>query len=348
MTKLAIIGTGAVANEHVKRYREIDNCDVTSVYDIDEICSKDFAKKHNIKNVYKSIDELLDNKFIEGVSVTVPDEHHCSVSIKVMERGKAILCEKPLAPKTSEAQLMVDIAKSSKVINMVNFSYRRTPVLQMANNIIKSGGIGKIKHLEATYLNGWLTHKVQGDWRTQPHQLWRLSKSHGSNGVLFDLGSHLLDFVIFPAGDIVKVNCLLQTLNKSPDDQIGEYYFDSNDSAIITAEFENGAIGSMNITRWGTGHLRRIRLNIFADKGAIEIETEKSENELQLCIDDDVEKANFNTKLCPPVPTIYSRFVNSIQTGINEQPDFVQGLKVTKILEACLISSKERRSVDIE
>ncbi len=46
MTKLAIIGTGAVANEHVKRYREIDNCDVTSVYDIDEICSKDFDKKN--------------------------------------------------------------------------------------------------------------------------------------------------------------------------------------------------------------------------------------------------------------------------------------------------------------
>ena len=80
---------------------------------------------------------------------------------------------------------------------------------------------------------------------------------------MYDLGSHLIDFVTYVVGDIVKVHCETKTLPKGSVEKIDDYIFDSNDSAIIIAEFKCGALGSLNLSRWGTGHKRNIQTLIF-------------------------------------------------------------------------------------
>ena len=109
-----------------------------------------------------------------------------------------------------------------------------------------------VRHVEAHYLQGWLTSQYWGDWRSSPHWLWRLSTRHGSLGVLGDLGVHIVDFATFPVGRIKTINCTLKTLHKAAGDRIGEYVLDANDTAVITAEFANGAVGAITTTRWAT------------------------------------------------------------------------------------------------
>src|SRR6218665_1268138 len=95
---------------------------------------------------------------------------------------------------------MVEVAEAAGLVNMVNLTYRNVAELQKAREIVLSGEIGAVKHVEASYLQSWLVSKAWGDWRTESKWLWRLSKKHGSNGVLGDIGVHLLDFASYGSG----------------------------------------------------------------------------------------------------------------------------------------------------
>jgi len=202
-------------------------------------------------------------------------------------------------------------------------------------------------HVEASYLQSWLASKSWGDWQTKTAWLWRLSKVHGSLGVLGDVGVHIIDFTSFPAGKIKSVNCKLKTFHKAENDKIGEYTLDANDSAIISVEFQNGAIGTIHTTRWATGYPNSLSLRIFGDKGAIRIDLDKAYDKLEICRGKNIDKFKWETINCGKTPNMYERFINSILTGKNDQPDFARGAEIQKILDACIKSDETKRIVEV-
>src|SRR5262249_4158807 len=146
------------------------------------------------------------------------------------------------------ASEMVEAVEKAGLINMVNLTYRNVAELDKAREIIAAGTIGEVRHIEASYLQHWV---VLRDFNDPGPWLWRLSRGYGSTGTLGDIGIHILDFTTFATGqDIVSMNCRLQTFNKVPGDRIGDYVLDANDSFIISAEFANGAIGTIHSSRW--------------------------------------------------------------------------------------------------
>ncbi len=347
MIKLGIIGTGGMANSHAEEFKKIDGCQIISVFDIEPNRAQTFAKKHRIANIAPTLEQFIENPELDAISIVTPDDSHCPLALKIMEHGKHVLCEKPLALNYEDANKMATVAKKKQIINMVNFSYRNASALQKARDLIQSKQIGEIKHVEASYLQTWLTSKVWGDWRTESKWLWRLSEAHGSKGVLGDVGVHILDFATFPIGNVASVHCLLKTFHKADNDQIGEYPLDANDSAIITCQFENGAIGTVHTTRWATGQVNSLSLKIYADQGAIKIDLDESTDHLKLCQGEDVETSTFKTIACAPIPNIFQRFITSIETGQNGQPDFEQGARIQKLLDACFTSHQTDQTVII-
>ena len=345
MLQIGIVGTGDMARGHAKRFNELEGCHVAAVYDLNQKSATTFAKKYRAPQVYDDLDKMLENPDLDGISIVTPDASHCEIALKVIASGKAVLCEKPLATHYEDAAQMANAAHKKPVINMVNFSYRRAAALQKAQEIVRSGQIGNIRHVEASYLQGWLTHRVWGNWKTESRWLWRLSEAHGSKGVLGDVGVHILDFVEFPVGAIGAVHCALKTFPKAPQDRLGDYPLDANDSAVLTVHFENGALGTIHMSRWATGRLNSLNLKIYADQGAVEIDLDASETALKLCAGADVKTATFKTIQCPPTPDIYERFVESLRQGVNDQPDFAQGAKIQKILEACFLSHEQSKTV---
>jgi predicted dehydrogenase len=141
---------------------------------------------------------------------------HHSTSIAALKAGKHVFCEKPLATDATKAFEMVDVAEKSGLINMVNLTYRNVAQLQKAREIVLSGADRRRSStVEASYLQSWLVSKAWGDWRTESQWLWRLSKKHGSNGVLGDIGVHILDFAVYGSGlDIEHVFCAAQNLRQ--------------------------------------------------------------------------------------------------------------------------------------
>jgi predicted dehydrogenase len=347
MIRIAIVGTGGMANAHARAFAAIRGCKVVAACDIIPERAEEFAKRHGVPAVYAEFDRLLSEVDVDAVSNVTPDAFHAPISLKAIAEGKHVLCEKPLATNYSDAAKMARAAKRKGVINMVNFSYRNSAAIHRAHDLISRGEIGRVIHLEASYLQSWLTSRHWGDWQGSQAWLWRLSSAHGSRGVLGDIGVHILDFASYAAGDVKAVNCRLKTFPKVKGNRLGDYVLDANDSAVITVELAGGAIGTVHTTRWATGHANSLLLRVYGDKGAIVVDLDKSGQEVRICRGRDVDKQVWKTIRCRPTPTIYQRFIRSIRTGTNDQPDFARGAAIQKVLDACFQSDAEGRTISI-
>lgn len=345
MISLAVVGTGSMANAHAAAFRSIKGCKIVAACDVDRDKAESFALRHGIPEVYSDVDDLLANARIDAVSNVTPDVFHAPVALKVIARGKHVLCEKPLATNYADARKMAVAAGRKGVINMVNLSYRNSPAIQKAHQLIKNGELGRIIHVEASYLQGWLS-RISQPKHASSASLWCLSKKQ-SQGVLGDLGVHIVDFASFPVGEIRSVQCRLKTFSKVKGNRIGKIKLDAPDSAVINVEWTNGAIGSVHTTRWAKGCRNSVRLRIFGDKGGLVVDLDQSYDSFQICRGRDVGRARWKTITCGKTPDIFQRFIRSIRTGQNDQPDFARGAEVQKILDACLKSDETGSAVMI-
>lgn len=345
--RLAILGTGGMANVHAEKFAAIPGCSVVAAADVDLQRAKDFATKHNIPFACQGAKELLKKGDFDAVTIVAPDAFHAPLAIACLKAGKHVLCEKPLAVTYPDARKMVAAAKKAGVINMVNLSYRDWPAIQAVEKVVRSGEIGEVRHIEASYLQAWLASKVWGDWRTTPAWLWRLSSKHGSKGVLGDVGVHIVDFATFPVGPLKSVYCRLKTFPKAKGNRIGEYILDANDSAVLNVEFANGAIGTIHTTRWCGGHANRLFLKIAGTKGTVEIDSDKTTAGYRICSGSDLDKAQWREVEAPAVLNNYQRFIKAIQTGRQDQPDFARGAEMQKVLDACYVSDEKQTPLSL-
>lgn len=348
MIKVAIVGTGGMAHAHARAYKEIKGCKIVAGVDIDRQRAQQFCEHFDIPAHYGSVDELLAHCDFDAASVVTSDPFHVPCALPLVKAGKHVLCEKPIAPTAREAQPLVLAAEKKGVINMINFSYRNAPVLHAAAKCVRDGNLGDIRHFEANYLQTWLTSDVWGHWKTSPQLLWRLSSRHGSKGALGDIGVHIVDMATYVVGAPVKsVNARVKTLPKVKGNRIGEYVLDANDSAYIRAELRGGAIGMIQTTRWATGQINTLSLAVYGTCGALRLNLDRSYDDLEVCLGEDVQTATWKTVKSKKTPTMYQRFITSIRTGKNDDCDFRRGWMVQKMLDASFVSSEKDQTIPI-
>lgn len=348
MIRLGIVGTGGMANMHAEQFSAIQGVQLQSVCDLDKEKAAAFAIRHEVPAVYADFAEMLHKGALDAVSIVTNDTSHAPLSLQAIAAGKHVLCEKPLATNARDAQKMAEAAEEAGIINMVNFSYRGSAAWQKACSIVQAGELGRIFHFQAHYLQSWLSATHWGVWQESPGLLWRLSTSHGSHGALGDIGVHLLDFATGPIGPADQVYCHLKTFEKAPDNRIGEYILDANDSAMITIECASGAVGHLSLTRWATGHVNSLALSIHGERGALRLDLDQSPDKLELSrLAADGTNLPWSTVECPPVPTIYQRFIQSIQSGIQDQPNFQRGAEIQRLLDACHLSAQQGRCLPL-
>jgi len=347
LIRVAIIGCGAMAKNHAKAFNQNPDCCLVAAVDVDLIKAEKFCEDHLIPVAFASAKKMLAEVACDAVAIVAPDPQHAPLSIQCLKAGKHVLCEKPLALDYPEAKKMAAAARRSRRVAMVNFSYRNWPAIHAVAAVVRSGQIGKIRHVEASYLQSWLSSRVWGDWRRSEQWLWRLSSRHGSRGVLGDVGVHIFDFVTYPVGPIDRVFCHLRTFPKATGDRIGDYVLDANDSAVMTVEFDNGALGIIHTTRWSGGHANRLHLKISGTRGAVEIDSERSTSRYRICQGANLHRARWHEVSAPPVPTNHEAFVAAIRSRRHPQPDFARGAAVQKMLDACFKSDDLDRPVRI-
>ena len=203
-----------------------------------------FGHKATIKVAWRidrqfgSVEDALAWGEFDAVANVTPDRIHHPTTMLAIAAGEHIFCEKPLATDARLAMDMTAAMEKSGKVGMVNFTYRNSPALQKGRQTVLAGEVGAVRHVEASHLQSWLVGNAWGDWKTDSKWLWRLSKKHGSNGALGDIGIHIVDFASYGSGlDVVHVFARLKTFDKAPpSNTIGEYDLDANDSFAMSVK----------------------------------------------------------------------------------------------------------------
>lgn len=334
--RILILGTGGMANQHAALLRDDIRVEIAGAADVDLGRAQEFAGKHTISNAFGSLDDAITwGQFDAAMNVT-PDSIHHPTTMKLLAAGKHVLCEKPLAENFALANEMATAAENAGLVNMVNLSYRNVAAIHAARNLVASGEIGEVRHVEASYRQSWLVANNWGDWKTDPKWLWRLSEKHGSKGVLGDVGIHILDFATLAIGMMpVSVQARLKTFHKADGDRIGEYQLDANDSAIMSVEFSNGALGVIHASRFMSGYANDLKLAVFGTRGGLELHHAPDSTQLSVCSGDDVHRQAWRKIVAPPVESNHRRFVTAVLSSKGSEPTFRRGADLQRVLDLC-------------
>jgi predicted dehydrogenase len=346
--RLLVLGTGGMAKHHVEHFQKINGVEVVGGVDVSQERVDAFCDRHGIENRFTSLEDAIAWGQFDSATNVTPDKAHHPTTLALIAAGKNVMCEKPLAENHAKAMEMTDAAERAGIINMVNLTYRNVAPLQKARAMVMAGEIGTVRHIEASYLQSWLVSKAWGDWHTESQWLWRLSKKHGSNGTLGDVGIHILDFASYGAGlDIGHVFCRLRAFDKAPDNKIGEYELDANDSFTMAVDFSNGALGVIHSSRWATGHLNELKLRVYGEKGSLEVRHTTEGSWLRGCTGEDVEGAIWRDIDAGTVPTNYERFVDAVLLGQNVEPSFRHAADLQKVLDLAMVSDERRTELTV-
>jgi predicted dehydrogenase len=265
--------------------------EMTAVCGRDEAGVRAFAEQFGWQSYETDWRKLVARDDVGLVDVSTPGDTHAPIAIAAAEHGKHVFCEKPLANTLDEARQMRDAVQKAGVVGMVNFNYRRVPAVQLAKNLIESGRLGKIYHWRAVYLQ---------DWIMDPNfpLVWRLDKNAAGSGPLGDLGAHIVDLARMLVGEIAEVTGLTETfikqrpvlaasdsgLGATGGAEMGQVTVD--DAALFLTRFENGAVGTFEVTRFANGRRNYNSFEINGSKGSLVFNLERM-NELNVLFSDD-------------------------------------------------------------
>lgn len=323
-----------MAEQHAIRFNSIKGVRVLAAVDVNRERVDAFCKQHDIGHAHTDLSEALSRHALHACTVVTPDAWHAPISIQCLDAGLPVLCEKPLSDSLDAAASMVSAATRSEKLNMVNLSYRISGALHEARRLVDAGDLGQIRHVEASYRQSWLASDYWGDWKTEDAWLWRLSTAHGSLGVLGDVGIHILDYLTAGTGmGITGLQCRLQTFDKVPENRIGNYQLDANDSCVMNVQLDNGAMGVVHMSRYCTGYMNDLSLSIHGTLGALELSTGQNGDVLKACTGPDMNSQIWRTVDCETQPDTFERFVRALEQGDNTStPDFLHAQRLQQYL----------------
>lgn len=246
----------------------------------DETAVKDAADKYGWQEYSTSWQQVVERKDIDVIDICTPGDSHIPIAVAAAEAKKAIFCEKPLANTLAEAERMLDAVRRNSCIHMLCHNYRRAPAVMLARRLIDEGRIGKLYHYRGTYLQDWI---VDPDFP----RVWRLEKARSGSGALGDLVSHTADLSRHLVGEIIEVAGLLKTFvtERPLPDSDKKAPVDVDDAAISLLKFENGAVGTIEASRFALGHKNHLRFEINGSNGSVAFDLERL-NELELYIEE--------------------------------------------------------------
>jgi len=223
------------------------------------------AKRYGYIDYCTDWHDLVGDERIDIFVNVGPNNIHAEPCIEAAKAGKNVVCEKPLARNADEAKAMLDAVSKAGVKHLCNFNYRMMPALILAKKLIMDGKLGRIFHFRAKYLQEWI---VDPDFP----MVWRLDREVGGSGAMGDLGAHIVDLARWLCGEPKSVTAITKTFideRPLPDDPSKKAKVEVDDAFVSTVEFENGAIGVLEGSRFCPGRKNYETVEINGELGSI-------------------------------------------------------------------------------
>jgi len=268
--KVAVIGFGFMGkafahslssiNHYYKKY--IPDVEIAGILTSSFTSSQKIdLKKYNISNVYQGLDDILENNEIDSFYIATPNALHFEQLLAVIEAGKNVLCDKPLAINPDQSKKIIESQKPNKIYQMM-FEYRNFPAIREMKSQIEKKNIGDIINFKASYLHGSYLDSARP-------MSWRLREG---GGALSDLAPHIIDLCNFLVGNITKIEGYKRNvISKRPkEDNLNKFEkVNVDDYASCLCQTEEGVTGMLDVSRVSMGSIDELTLTINGTKGTL-------------------------------------------------------------------------------
>lgn len=250
MKKVGIIGAGNVAKAHAKAVQQLNNAELSKIYDLNIHTAESFAREYG-GIVAENIENFFDD--IDAVVIATPNFAHYKYAALSSLYSVPVICEKPLACSIKEARVMLSMSDISKQFCATSFNYRHLPIVSRLLHMMEDGILGEIISIKLEFLKDSALRKKNISWRDQ-------SSSNMTSGSLGDLGAHLIDLACFITKQNFKKDSLKSStktlVNKKSD---GVVMVDDN--AHVFSNLEDGTFAEIRTSK--TESTENLGLNIF-------------------------------------------------------------------------------------
>jgi len=251
--RFAIIGCGKIAQRHAEHISHKGI--LTAVCDVVTEKADALAAKYGAK-AYYNIDELLQHETaVDVIAICTPNGLHASHSIKSLQAGFHVLCEKPMALHVHDAEAMIKAAEAANKQLFVVKQNRYNPPVAAIKKAIAEERLGRIYSLQLNCFWNRNSDYYQDSWR---------GSLDLDGGTLYTQFSHFIDLLYWMIGDVKEVKGILANYTH-------QGIIEFEDTGIVMLEFTNGAIGSINYTVNSFKKNMEGSLTIFAEKGTVKV-----------------------------------------------------------------------------
>lgn len=363
--KAAVIGSGFIGAAHVDALKRLPGVEVVALVDI--VDAKRKAEELDIPYGFADYRQMMEQCKPDCIHICTPNHTHKEIAIYAFEHGVNVICEKPMARNTEEAQEMLAAAETSGMVHAVNFHNRFYPASHQLRNMMKEGDLGEIYGIHGGYLQDCFSQESDFNWRM-------LSKNGGSTRVTSDIGSHWIDLAEYLMDSKVKeVFAEFQTdlpiRKMMQGDEQKEVAVDTEDTSYIMLRFESGAIGNAVFSQVFQGKKNQILIQVSGSQVSAEWDSENIgdlslgyRNEANRLLTKD--RSLFHPSTAPIItypgghvegfPDAFKQNFTAIYHSIRGQETtgsfatFADGLHQMEILDKLLESSKTGRWVSLD
>ncbi|MDH3753997.1 MAG: Gfo/Idh/MocA family oxidoreductase [Acidimicrobiia bacterium] len=369
--RIGLIGSGYMGRAHAIAFRAASavfdlpvDPELEVLADIDAETARSAAASLGFTRSTGDWRQLVADPLVDLVDITTPNIMHVEMASAAIDAGKHVYCEKPLAPTAAEARPLVEAAEAAGVLTMVGLNYLKNPITALAKEIIDSGEIGEVFAFRGAHFE---------DYMLDPSTLvspWRFDPRSG-DGVVADLGSHIVSIARYLLGPIVSVAADRRTVIGERTSSEGETMtVEVADEMDSLMRFASGATGTVAASWIATGRKMALGCEVRGTEGALVIDFERL-NELQLyTTGQPVGREGFTRILAGPAHKDYASFVPAPghQLGFNDLkaievrdlvegiaspdgrpwPDFREAWEVQRVIDAIIASDGRGAWFDVD
>ena len=342
--RFGMIGCGSASLPVCEALAALPDVELVAVHDVNLDLAEDLGQRFGCRTV-ETLDDLLADPTVDVVYTAVPHSLLAPLTRKVLEAGKHVLTEKPLATSLEEVDRLITLAASRKLALGVFYEMRYAPAHALARELIRSGAIGRITGVQIQTLIDKPLSYWQSGYGNRSLNPWRGMKAQAGGGVVLMNTSHLLDALLYVTDlTVTRVSGEMDTLSSN---------VEVEDLAAATLRFDNGAIGSLIAGAHMHGARGEERCFIYGTEGQIRLPDPYGRDDLQVYVKrewEDLAPDHWHSIPMESVP-VYQRaiadFSRAVRSGDCVPIDALAARRVLAVVLAIYQSAAEHRMISI-
>ena len=340
---VGIVGLG-YGRAHISAF-QAHGCQVTAVCQRDRAAAQAVASRYRVPHVFDRWEAMLETARPDIVVIATPPHLHRDITLRAIDGGAHVLCEKPLAMTAAEGRAMAEAARRAGRVAMTGFNWRFPTAMRELHARVREGAVGRVFHLAGRWLGGRFADP-------KASATWRVDRAQAGHGAMGDAGVHLIDMIRWSFGEFRRVAAVAGTAYPSRTLPGAAKPADAEDYCMVLGELAGGTEVTLNVSRAAHG-MTEHTLEVFGERGALAYRLARDGR----WWDGELRASDKGAAFAPVTPRdapaldaaesdpsdivgkatiapLVGLFLEGIRTGVTPSPSLEDGVRAQAVLDA--------------